>query len=91
MFPSDSTADVIHVYTVSTEELLHIHISIFRLPPPLSEPGRFLWVRQLHREHRWQRADELPIQPCDGDDPRWLHDVRRCRIPHDDPALPSGH
>lgn len=63
----------------------------FACLPPLSEPGRFLWVRQLHREHRWQCADELPVQPCDGDDPRWLHDVRRCRISHDDLALPSGH
>ena len=41
MFPSDSTADVIHVYTVSTEELIHIHISI------LCFPSTSLWARSV--------------------------------------------
>lgn len=61
------------------------------LPPPPPEPGGFLWLRQLHWRDRGQRADELPFQPGDGDDPRGLHDVGGGGLPHDDPALPPSH
>lgn len=57
----------------------------------LCAPGGLLWLRQLHRQHRGQRADELSIKPGDGDDPRWVYDVCGCWISHDDPALPAGH
>lgn len=59
--------------------------------PPSPEPGGFLWLRQLHWRNRGQRADELPLQPGDGDDPRGLHDVGGGWLPHDDPALPPSH
>jgi len=76
-----------------------LRVPLFSPPPPpvlgslrlSSEPGGFLWLRQLHGEHCRQRADELPVQPGDGDDPRGLHDVCGRGIPHDDPALSPGH
>lgn len=64
---------------------------VFGSLPPLSEPGGVLWLRQFHGEHCRQRADELPVQPGDRDDPRGLYDVCGRRLPHDDPALPPGH
>lgn len=60
-------------------------------PRLVLSPGGFLWVRQLYREHRRERADELSIQPGDRDDTRWFYDVCSCWISHDDPALPPGH
>lgn len=60
-------------------------------PRLVLSPGGFLWIRQLYREHRRERADELSIQPGDRDDTRWFYDVCSCWISHDDPALPPGH
>lgn len=56
-----------------------------------SPPGGLLRLRQLHGEHRRQRAHELSIQPGDRNDPGGLHDVCGRWIPHDDPAMPPGH
>lgn len=59
-------------------------------PTLLPPPGGLLWLRELHRGHRWQRAHELPFQRGDGDDPGGIHDVRGRGVPHDDPAVQTG-
>lgn len=60
---------------------------IARSPPLI---GGVFWLRQLHRCHCRQRADPLPLQPGNGDDPSGLHDVRGRGLPHDDPAMQTG-
>ena len=62
------------------------HVSPAVGPPA----GGLLWLRELHRGHRGQRAHAFPLQPGDRDDPCGLHDVRGRGLPHDDPALQTG-
>lgn len=57
---------------------------------PSCHTGGLLWLRELHRSHCWERPNELPFQPRDGDDPSGIHDVSSCGVSHDDPAMPTG-
>lgn len=64
---------------------------ILQFTPSTSFIGWIFWLRELHWKHSGQRADELPIQPGDRDDPRGFYDVCGLWIPYDDLALPPGH